>query len=83
MHLLTCARHARREGIESVLFVFGVGSETPASAIPLAAFCGLLAGIAIGLIIYYSGRQLKDFKIFFICSTVLLLFIAAGQVGGV
>lgn len=70
-----------REGVESVLFVFGVGSDTSAQAIPLAAFAGLLCGIAVGLIIYYSGRQLKDFKIFFICTTVLLLFIAAGQVG--
>ena len=41
-----------REGLEAIVFIGGVGLSQPASAFPLAVICGLLAGIAIGFIIY-------------------------------
>ena len=41
-----------REGLEAVVYVGGVGLGLPASSFPLAVFCGLLAGIAVGYIIY-------------------------------
>lgn len=69
-----------REGVESVIFLAGVGSNTGVASIPLAALAGLVAGLAVGLTIYYSGRAIKDLRIFFVISTVILFFIAAGQV---
>jgi high-affinity iron transporter len=41
-----------REGLEAVIFIGGVGLGLPASSFPLAVFCGLLAGIAVGYLIY-------------------------------
>jgi high-affinity iron transporter len=70
-----------REGIEAVIFLAGVGSQTGIASIPLAALAGLVVGLAVGLAIYYSGRAIKDLKIFFVISTIILFFIAAGQVG--
>ncbi|KIY96211.1 Plasma membrane iron permease [Monoraphidium neglectum] len=69
-----------REGIEAVIFLAGVGSQTGIASIPLAALAGLVVGLAVGLAIYYSGRAIKDLKIFFVISTIILFFIAAGQV---
>lgn len=69
-----------REGIESIIFLAGVGSNTSFKALPLACAAGLIVGLAVGFIIYYGGKSIKDLKIFFILSTVMLLFIAAGQV---
>lgn len=69
-----------REGIESIIFLAGVGSNTSFKAIPLACVAGLIVGLAVGFAIYYGGRSIKDLKIFFIASTVMLFAIAAGQV---
>ena len=41
-----------REGLEAVVFIGGVGLSLPASSFPLAVICGLLAGCAIGYLIY-------------------------------
>lgn len=41
-----------REGLEAVVFIGGVGLGLPASSFPLAVVCGLLAGIAVGYLIY-------------------------------
>lgn len=41
-----------REGLEAVIFIGGVGVGLPASSFPLAVICGLLAGAAIGFLIY-------------------------------
>jgi high-affinity iron transporter len=41
-----------REGLEAVVFIGGVGLGLPASSFPLAVICGLLAGAAIGYLIY-------------------------------
>lgn len=68
-----------REGIESVVFLAGVGSASPTS-IPLAGVAGIVTGVVIGVAIYYTGKSVKDMKWFFIISTVILFFIAAGQV---
>eukprot|EP00879_Flechtneria_rotunda_P012243 GHRR01012787.1.p1 GENE.GHRR01012787.1~~GHRR01012787.1.p1 ORF type:complete len:375 (+),score=127.72 GHRR01012787.1:850-1974(+) len=69
-----------REGIESIIFLAGVGSNTSFKALPLACLAGLLVGLAVGFIIYYGGKSIKDLNIFFIVSTIVLFFIAAGQV---
>eukprot|EP00878_Enallax_costatus_P000214 GHUV01000275.1.p1 GENE.GHUV01000275.1~~GHUV01000275.1.p1 ORF type:complete len:461 (+),score=117.55 GHUV01000275.1:285-1667(+) len=69
-----------REGIESIIFLAGVGANTSFKAIPLACVAGLIVGLAVGFVIYYGGRSIRDLKIFFIASTVMLFAIAAGQV---
>ena len=69
-----------REGIESIVFLAGVGSNTSFKAIPLACAAGLVVGLAIGAAVYWSGHSIKDLRIFFGISTFVLFFIAAGQV---
>ena len=49
-----------REGLEAVVFIGGVGLSLPATAFPLAVFCGLLAGIAVGYLIYRYVQQHLD-----------------------
>ena len=39
-----------REGLEAVVYIGGVGLGLPASSFPLAIFCGLLAGCAVGYV---------------------------------
>lgn len=41
-----------REGLEAVVFVAGVSFSSPASAVPLAVFVGLLAGSVVGYFIF-------------------------------
>ena len=43
-----------REGLEAVVFIGGVSLSIPATAFPLAVFCGLACGILIGYLIYRS-----------------------------
>ncbi|KAJ9486892.1 hypothetical protein VN97_g6437 [Penicillium thymicola] len=68
---------ALREGLEAVVYVGGVGLGLPATSFPLAVVCGLLAGIAVGYVIYRGGRQ-TSMQIFLIISTCFLYLIAAG-----
>lgn len=68
-----------REGIEAVVFLGGLGN-VQLTAIPLAAFVGAVAGIGLGAFLFYTGRTVKDIKWFIIIMTVVLFFIAAGQV---
>lgn len=41
-----------REGIEGIIFIAGVSFSAPASSVPLPVIVGLLAGFAIGYILY-------------------------------
>lgn len=41
-----------REGLEAVVFIGGVGLSFPAAAFPLPVITGVLAGSAVGMIIY-------------------------------
>lgn len=66
-----------REGLEAVVFIGGVGIGMPASSFPLAVFCGLLAGIFIGYLIYRGGNQ-ASLQIFLVVSTCFLYLVAAG-----
>ncbi|KAL6765919.1 iron permease FTR1 family-domain-containing protein [Haematococcus lacustris] len=67
-----------REGIESVIFLAGVGNAKP-SSLPLPGLVGFACGVAAGMFLYYSGRQVKDLKWFIILMSVILFFIAGGQ----
>jgi F0F1-type ATP synthase assembly protein I len=41
-----------REGLEAVVFIGGVSLSFPATAFPLPVFTGILAGVAIGYLLY-------------------------------
>ena len=66
-----------REGLEAVVFISGVSLGEPAKSIPLAAICGILAGCAVGLVIYKGGNILQ-LKWFFVVSTLFLFLIGGG-----
>lgn len=66
-----------REGLEAVVFIGGVSLGLPASSIPLATICGLLAGFAVGFLIYKGGNT-APLQVFLIISTCFLYLVAAG-----
>ncbi|KAJ3181739.1 high-affinity iron permease [Geranomyces variabilis] len=66
-----------REGIEAVVFMFGVGVSDPPSSLPIAVIAGLVTGALLGWIIYAAGSRIK-LKYFFLVSTCFLFLVAAG-----
>ncbi|KAK6456317.1 plasma membrane iron permease [Scheffersomyces xylosifermentans] len=70
---ITCLR----EGLEAVVFVGGVGLNSPATAFPIPVITGLIAGIVVGTLLYFSGSTVS-LQIFLIISTGILYLIAAG-----
>jgi high-affinity iron transporter len=66
-----------REGIEAIVFIGGVSLGVQASSIPLPTVCGLLAGCAVGFIIYKGGNA-APLQLFLIASTCFLYLVAAG-----
>jgi len=66
-----------REGVESIVFMAGIGFSNPASGLPIPVITGIITGFLIGYIIYKGSHKLS-LKLFFGFTTVLLLFIAAG-----
>jgi hypothetical protein len=45
-----------REGVESVVFLFGIGNAAPES-IPISGAVGIICGISVGFLLYFSGKQ--------------------------
>ncbi|KAI0385636.1 iron permease FTR1 [Hypomontagnella monticulosa] len=66
-----------REGIEAIVFVAGVTFSSPATAVPLPVFVGLLAGTIVGYLLYKGGSSAK-LQYFLIASTCLLYLVGAG-----
>ena len=66
-----------REGLEAVVFVGGVGLNQLATAFPLPVVIGLIAGISVGVILYYFGNNVS-MQLFLIVSTSMLYLISAG-----
>lgn len=66
-----------REGLEAVVFVGGVGLSSPASSFPIPVITGLIAGILVGVALYYSGAN-ASLQVFLIISTCILYLISAG-----
>ena len=66
-----------REGIEAIVFIGGVSLGLEASSIPLPTVCGLLAGCAVGFVIYKGGNK-APLQFFLIASTCFLYLVAAG-----
>eukprot|EP00798_Chlamydomonas_sp_ICE-L_P024889 gene24889-10554_t len=67
-----------REGLEVVVFMAGVGNSN-ASAIPLSGFVGIICGMCVGVILYYTGKTIENVKWLMISMSVILFFIGAGQ----
>ncbi|ORY04644.1 iron permease FTR1, partial [Basidiobolus meristosporus CBS 931.73] len=66
-----------REGLEGLVFIGGISISEPASSIPIAAICGILAGCFVGWLLYRGGNIVK-FQWFFVASTCILFLVAAG-----
>jgi high-affinity iron transporter len=66
-----------REGVEAVVFVGGVSLNEPASAFPLPAITGLLAGAFVGWLVYKGGNK-TALRWFLIGSTCVLYLVASG-----
>jgi high-affinity iron transporter len=69
-----------REGLETVLFLYAIGSSSgPAVPTLLAAFAGLAVAAAIGYAIFAAGVRV-DLRRFFTVTGVVLIFVSAGLV---
>ena len=66
-----------REGIETILFLYGIIVKEGSLNIALSLI-GALMGIAIGYLIFIQGRKIPV-KTFFNVSSVLLIFVASGM----
>ncbi|CAG8977193.1 hypothetical protein HYALB_00006730 [Hymenoscyphus albidus] len=66
-----------REGLEAVIFIAGVSFSSPASAVPCPVVVGLIAGFAVGYLLYKGGASSK-LQLFLVVSTCLLYLVAAG-----
>ena len=69
-----------REGLETVLFLFAIGSsESSVGPLLLASFAGLAVAVAIGYGIFAMGVRI-DLRRFFTITGVVLIFVSAGLV---
>jgi len=69
-----------REGIETVLFLSGVGAVEESFWIVLySGILGLVVAIIIAILIFYSGKKI-NLKWFFIITSILLIIFAAGMI---
>ncbi|KAF3481106.1 plasma membrane iron permease [Arthroderma uncinatum] len=66
-----------REGLEAVVFIGGVSLGASASSIPIPTIAGVIAGSAIGYMIY-KGGNFVPIQIFLIISTCFLYLVAGG-----
>ena len=66
-----------REGIETILFLYGVMMKQGGLNITLS-LVGATLGIGLGFMIFVQGRKVP-LKTFFNISSVLLIFVAAGM----
>jgi len=66
-----------REGLETVLFLFGVSQTTTPMQTGLGGFLGLLVAVAVGWILYRGSHRI-NFRIFLTSTGVLLILFAAG-----
>jgi high-affinity iron transporter len=67
-----------REGLEAVVFVGGVSLGLPATAFPIPVICGIIAGLAVGWLLYRGGNAMT-IQLFLIFSTCVLYLIASGM----
>ncbi|CAG8739967.1 35809_t:CDS:2, partial [Racocetra persica] len=66
-----------REALETIVFIAGIGYNKEPTGLPIPIIMGLITGFVIGWLIY-KGSHTVSLSVFFIATTTLLLFIAAG-----
>ncbi|CAB4398299.1 iron permease FTR1 [Rhizophagus irregularis] len=66
-----------REGVETFVFMAGIGFQNPATGLPIPIILGIFTGFLIGFVIY-KGSHRMSMAVFFNITTVFLLFVAAG-----
>ncbi|MAP70405.1 MAG: high-affinity iron transporter [Candidatus Marinimicrobia bacterium] len=66
-----------REGIETILFLYGVMMKQGGLSISLSLL-GAAMGIGVGYLIFVQGKKVP-LKTFFNVSSILLIFVAAGM----
>jgi len=66
-----------REGIETILFLYGVMMKQGGLSISLSLL-GAVMGIGMGYLIFVQGKKVP-LKTFFNVSSILLIFVAAGM----
>jgi high-affinity iron transporter len=69
-----------REGLETAVFTLALAFQTSGPLLVLGAALGILASIALCVLIYRLGYRL-DFRIFFRVMGIVLIFFAAGLLG--
>ena len=67
-----------REGLETAIFIGGVGAGALWTSLPMSAFVGVVLGMGTGLAIVYGGRKVENMAWFFYASCVFMFFIGAG-----
>ena len=70
-----------REAVETAVFTLATAFEGNTLLVVLGAVLGLLAAIGLCVLIYRLGYRL-DFRVFFRIMGILLIFFAAGLLGG-
>lgn len=69
-----------REGLESAVFTLAFAFQTNGALLMLGAALGILAALALSVLVYRLGYRL-DYRIFFRVMGILLLIFAAGLLG--
>jgi len=68
-----------REGIETALFLAGVGAtEENLWTVIWPGLLGIVVAIVIAVMIFYSGKQI-NLKLFFLITGIILIIVAAGM----
>jgi high-affinity iron transporter len=68
-----------REGIETVLFLAGVGAtEDSLWIVVWSGLLGIAVAIVIAVLIFYSGKRI-NLRLFFLITSIILIIVAAGM----
>ena len=68
-----------REGVETVLFLAGVGAtEDSLWVVVWSGLLGIAVAIIIAVLIFYSGKRI-NLRIFFLITSIILIIVAAGM----
>ena len=71
-----------REGLESVFFLIALYQQSPGPQALIGAILGIAVAAALGFAIFRGGLRL-DLRIFFRCTGVVIILVAAGLASGV
>ncbi len=67
-----------REGVETVLFLAGVGAtEDSLWIVVWSGLLGIAVAIIIAVLIFYSGKRI-NLRLFFLITSIILIIVAAG-----